>query len=369
MLNDNCRRICLSTNSSCNLNCVYCYEKKAPFSFDETDAAARMIKMLSNTTEHGTRIKLHGGEPFLVFPKIRSFCERLWEAELEEEFMIHCTTNGTLVHGPIQEWLTIHKNQIRVKLSLDGDRPMQNANRSGSFDRIDLDFFLRIWPETEIKMTVSPNTIGSFARGVVFLHEKGFRIISPSFAEMVDWSDKKLPRLFYRELCKLNEYYRQHPSVKPCSWYSTDISRLISNNCLSFPCRIGHKTAIDFNTGKEYPCHLFFDSTISIAQANELLKVNLGLRENIVSKECEGCAFLPVCHTCFVANYITRGHTALRDMDLCYLQKCIFVAVSEHYYSRIVQQESSRITVEDYKKIQAIKRVLPELEKIKKTLE
>lgn len=368
MIKDNCRRICLSTNSSCNLDCVYCYEQKHPFSFDERSATTKMLEMLSATTKNGTRIKLHGGEPFLIFKKIRYFCERLWEANLEEEFMIHCTTNGTLIHGPIQEWLALHKNQIRVKLSLDGDRSMQNANRSSSYGRIDLDFFLRTWPDIEIKMTVSPLTIGSFARGVIFLHEKGFRNISPSFAEMVDWSDESLPQSFYRELVKLNAYYQEHLDVRPCSWYMTDISRLISDKCISFPCRIGQKTAIDFNTGKEYPCHLFFDSTASKAQANALLKVNLSLRENIVSKECDGCVFLPICHTCYVANYLTRGHTASRDMSLCILQKCIYVAICEHYYSRIIKKKSRDVSTDDYRMILAIKKVLPELEVIKKSL-
>lgn len=333
--------------------------------FDAEEAASKMLLLLSSTTEGGTRIKLHGGEPFMVFSKIRYFCERLWQAGLDEEFMIHCTTNGTLIHGHIQEWLTDHKNQICVKLSLDGDRLMQNANRPGSFDKIDFDFFLRTWPDIEIKMTVSPKTAYSFARGVIFLHEKGFRYISPSFAEMMDWSDKELPRVFYRELSKLNNYYLSHPDINPCSWFTLSLSRLYSAKDVSFPCRIGTKSAIDLQSGMDYPCHLFFDSVLPQLKVRELLKINLDLRENIVSKDCDGCAFLPICHTCYVANYISRGHTASRDMDLCILQKCLFVAVSELYYARIIRKDSWNITPDDYATLYVVRDLLPTLKQLK----
>lgn len=68
------RRIYVSTNFSCNLNCVYCFEKnKNDIEFDVDEAVSILEKMLMEKTEHGTKIKLHGGEPFLVFPKIKNY--------------------------------------------------------------------------------------------------------------------------------------------------------------------------------------------------------------------------------------------------------------------------------------------------------
>lgn len=61
------RRIYVSTNFSCNLNCVYCFEKnKNDIEFDVDEAVSILEKMLMEKTEHGTKIKLHGGEPFSV---------------------------------------------------------------------------------------------------------------------------------------------------------------------------------------------------------------------------------------------------------------------------------------------------------------
>lgn len=137
------RKICIATNYSCNLNCIYCFETNRNTSeFDVDEAFAILMSELYESTPNGTKIKLHGGEPFMVFPKIRELCERLWSADIPESFHIHLTTNGTLVHGEIQSWLYENRDSISVKLSLDGDRLSNEINRPGSFDNIDLPFSL-----------------------------------------------------------------------------------------------------------------------------------------------------------------------------------------------------------------------------------
>ena len=123
------RKICISTNSTCNLNCIYCFEKnKKPFEFDENEALRIIKGFLKTKTKRGTKIKLLGGESFLVFPKIKIMCESLWEQDFPEYYHIHITTNGTLVHGEIQEWLYKHRDKITIKLSLDGNKKSSDIN-------------------------------------------------------------------------------------------------------------------------------------------------------------------------------------------------------------------------------------------------
>ena len=81
-------------------------------------------------TEHGTKIKLHGGEPFLVFPKIKQLCETLWEKQFPEYYHFSVTTNGTLIHGDIKRWLYENRDKITLKLSLDGSRKSHNTKVS-----------------------------------------------------------------------------------------------------------------------------------------------------------------------------------------------------------------------------------------------
>ncbi len=70
------RHIFIQTNLSCNLKCSYCYERdKSGEEFDEHMAFNKLRSILSMPTELGTKIKLIGGEPFLVFQKIKSLCE------------------------------------------------------------------------------------------------------------------------------------------------------------------------------------------------------------------------------------------------------------------------------------------------------
>ena len=80
-------KICIATNSSCNLNCIYCYEKnKNSLEFDVDEAFNVIDEQLKVKTQFGTKIKLHGGEPFMVFQKIKQLCERLWANQYPEYY-------------------------------------------------------------------------------------------------------------------------------------------------------------------------------------------------------------------------------------------------------------------------------------------
>ena len=158
------RKIYISTNLNCNLNCVYCYEKdKINIEFDVDDTIFMLRQMLCIKTEHGTKIKFHGGEPFLSFQKIKVICERLWEEQFPEFYRFHITTNGTLIHGDIQDWLYKNRDKIILKLSLDGDKASNDINRPNSFDLIDIRFFVKTWPNIRVNMTITPETLSYFA--------------------------------------------------------------------------------------------------------------------------------------------------------------------------------------------------------------
>lgn len=368
-LGNNCRRLCISTNLSCNLNCRYCYEHKDNSAIMNVSEILNVLSpILAERTKDGTRIKLHGGEPFLEFETIRALCEGLWDKNFPEEFMIHMTTNGTLIHGDIQDWLLAHKNQICLKLSIDGDEETHNINRPGSFHKIDLDFFIRNWPDINIKMTVSPWTIQRFYTGVKTLHELGFTNISTSFAEMVDWDSPNIGQLFYLEMSKLANYYLENPSIERCSFFKIDIARVCDTTREYLPCTLGVKTAHDFQTGHNYPCHLYFESTAGKKKSEALMSIDLTDRNNRVSDDCSRCPFINLCHTCYAANFIYRGATNRRDMSICLLQKVQFLVLAEFEYSRIIRKSSSELNSSDFRCMEAIKTILPDLKSLKELI-
>jgi len=83
-------------------------------------------------------ILFHGGEPFMAYKRIREICEWLWAREWPVNYICYATTNGTLIHGEIKEWLLKNKHRFCLGLSLDGTRDMHNRNRSNSYEKIDI---------------------------------------------------------------------------------------------------------------------------------------------------------------------------------------------------------------------------------------
>ena len=131
-------------------------------------------------------ILFHGGEPFLAFERIKEICDWIWTQEWPVKYICYATTNGTLIHGEIRNWLLENKDRFILGLSLDGTPEMHNRNRSDSYSKIDIDLFRNTWPEQGVKMTPSPGTLSSLADGVIYVHELGFKKNNCTFASGVN---------------------------------------------------------------------------------------------------------------------------------------------------------------------------------------
>ena len=367
---NNCsRKICFSTNLNCNLDCIYCYEhKEAKDVLDVDYIKNKLADVLSQETEKGTLIKLHGGEPFLAFNKLKALCEYIWEQNFPERFMIHMTTNGTLIHGSVQHWLHKHRDHISLKLSVDGTPAAHNLNRSNSYDKMDIPFFLRTWPDIEAKMTVSPQSLPFLSEGVIHLHELGFKNISVSFAEMAEWNKDKISIYLFNEMEKLSDFYLKHPDLPKCTLYKVSFRYIQYTKTLFSPCTIGSKEAFDFHTGKSYPCHLYFESVCGKNISDNLCKIDLTQQCNRVDKHCEKCAFLNICHTCYVANYISRGSTNKRDMNHCFINQIRFLCCARYLIRYVLNNKQELEPNENdyllYKDMMAINHISPELSRL-----
>lgn len=329
------RGVYITTNVTCNLNCVYCYEKdkSSKESFSIESAKSILKRTLSTVTPRGTLINFHGGEPFISFKKIKSLCEWAWSQKFPEKFTFFATSNGTLIHDDIKDWLFDHRKEFIVSLSLDGTREMHNANRSNSFDKIDIEFFVRTWPRQGVKVTISPLTIHSLADGIKFIHEKGFTDIRANLAQMSAW-DTHFKDEYEKQLYLLSKYYLENPQLDRCSLFKVPFHALKSKNVRKW-CGAGTEMeAIDID-GKTYPCHLFFPSVCG----KDKSQINFDFTDirSFTSSHCIDCPFLAICPTCYGSNYIERGDIGLRDMNLCELEKVRFKVVAQFEYQRIVE--------------------------------
>lgn len=372
------KNIYITTNVQCNLRCIYCYEDKSGNQvFDLEDAKEKLKVFLGKPSDETYIINLHGGEPFLVFDRIKELCEWAWEQNFPQKFIFFATTNGTKVHGEIKEWLYKHRHHFTASLSYDGTREMQNMNRSNSADLIDIDFFSEAWPRQGVKMTVSPLTIETLADGVIYLHSKGVPQIDVNLAYMVNWDDPKYVAIYYREMMKLADYYKEHPELRQkCALFDKKFSLVNTKDAMTRRwCGVGVESGAYSIDGKEYPCHLFFENVCGKEKSESWRDIDFTNPAEYITGECASCPIYPLCPTCYASNYIERGHIGLRDKSLCRLEKIRTLVVAMYDYDRIVnsKEESGQLSIDEINKrldtLAGIEKIADALTEYKKIVE
>ena len=141
----------------------------------------------------GVEIGFIGGEPLIEFDLLKQIFSYVSSKYNDVEHIFYATTNGTLLNSEMKEWFSAHRNCFVLGLSLDGAKETHDVNRSGSFDSIDFDFFLKNWPEQGVKMTLSEYSLPRLAENIKFIHGLGFKHINGvNLAEgSFDWSKEE----------------------------------------------------------------------------------------------------------------------------------------------------------------------------------
>lgn len=355
----------ITITERCNLNCIYCYEKnKSPKKIDYR-TARKIIKkeFLIDDGFEEMEIDFHGGEPFLEFDLIKKLCEYVWTRKWSKKYICYATTNGTLVHGDIKKWLRKNKDRFWCGLSLDGNKLMHDLNRSNSFSSIDLEFFLKNWPEQEVKMTISPLTLPYLAEGVKFIEKYGFKL-SNNAAYGTDWSRDDNTGILEKELMKLAEYYLENLYSKPCMILDFPIERISFKEPIAKWCGTGTAMKAYSVDGDLYPCHFFDPVTIGKekAELSKLLIMNNVITE--IDPMCEKCVLVPACPTCYGSNFAETGNIHLRDKNLCKLNK-----ISARATAYLWVQKFKKYSISDLKidKIR-YKNIVGAIERIRKEL-
>ncbi|MGN1052585.1 MAG: radical SAM protein, partial [Candidatus Scatosoma sp.] len=322
--------ITLTLTQSCNLNCSYCFEANKKNNVMSFDTARHIVDRELNDADYEEyEIDFFGGEPFLEFELIKNVFNYTIKTYPKKPLLFTATTNGTLVHGEIQDWLKKRANMFCCGLSLDGTKRMHDINRCNSFDSIDIEFFHKTWPEQEMKMTVSQETLPFLSEGILFMHEHNYAF-TVNLAFDIDWSAKDNALILEREMMKLIEYYLANPEITPCTLLSVPIWKVsVDETKSSFrQCGAGiEMVSYDFD-GKSYPCQFFMP--LSIGEEKARRAENLVFPENVGKDsfcgECRNCMAVEICHTCYGANYAAKGDIFHKDENWCRLQKVIFKA-------------------------------------------
>ena len=355
--------ICVTHN--CNLNCVYCYQKhdsRSVMSFEVAQQCVDYIfENIPSYAVDGVELGFIGGEPLLEFDLIKRIYQYSHEKYPGIKQLYYATTNGTVLSQDMKCWFSAHKNSFVLGLSLDGTKECHNLNRSNSFDKIDIEYFLSNWPEQGVKMTLSEHSIPSLAENIKYLHSLGFKgIHGVNLAEgNFDWDNDKYIRLLIPQLSELVEFYLNNDSLTPNQMFDKPIEICESKNREKKKwCGIGTGCPFFDVDGRKYPCTFITPMTFSPDEITDILSVDYSRDEEFIDEECfMDCYLYPICSTCAGANYMRNKSFKKRDKTHCKIQKLISLFIADLYAKKIARNPGAYEDATLYYRIEAIKRI------------
>lgn len=359
----NFKQITLIITETCNLNCTYCYEKHKENSYMTFETARTIIdkECEGMLDDDYIQIEFFGGEPFLNFKLIKEVVEYV-NVKYQKRVGYNTTTNGTLLTDEMKRWLKEHSDNFYAALSLDGTKSMHNANRifkdekTGSYDCIDIDFFLETYKPAKVKMTISPNILMSMTEGIVELLEKGFEVDATLALGTVDWSERNNVKTFIEQLQLIIDYYNVHPEYEIVRMLRVPVEAIWSEDKDNIRyCGAGKN--IHCYTGNDLewtPCQGFSRVTIGKEYSQYIGETF----ENYVEPEgvCKKCKVSKLCSKCWGTNLAATGNLDTIDPWLCVINRLIMVAGSKIQFNLIMKKE--HLDENDQRKLKAIQYIL-----------
>ena len=339
------QRVMLLVTENCNLNCVYCYEHQKNKKTMSFETAKKILDehLEGRTSTDPIVIEVFGGEAFANFPLIKQIDDYIISKYGHLNIIYETTTNGTLVHGEIQDWLRKNKDRIYISVSLDGTLQMHNKNRvylsgKGTFEDIDIEFFANTWPGCSAKMTVSSQTLPYMADGIIYLDKLGFKC-DTTLSVGVDWDAERNVPILVRELQKLTEYYIQNPEKRLCTLLNFDLRLMFTPIDDNFRfCGAGVDMICYDTQGNAYPCQGF--APVSIGdQADGFRDYNGDNFKLTDENPCKKCPFVRLCSNCYAANLQSTGNIHKIDPALCELYKLCVLASATINGKRILMKD------------------------------
>lgn len=339
------RYVTMCVAEFCNLKCSYCYEYHKRLKTMSESVVAEIVdkEFASLTDDDGVCLDFFGGEPFLGFETIKFVDGYIQEKYSDKNYVLFATTNGTLIHGAIQEWLT-ERPYFVCGLSLDGNKYSHNINRDNSFDKIDLDFFARNYPEQTIKMTISQETLPHLYENIVFCHDKGFRVAA-NLAFGIDWNNIENQNILEQQLKLLIDYYIAHPEISAASLLNFDITPIMDKvgEChVKKWCGTGDTMHTYDTDGNLYACQFFMPISLGdkALTADQMPKIPVNIPLSNFDDKCKNCRMINICPMCYGSNYASTGSFFSVDDGMCKMTKIIMKARS---YFRALQLEKGQL--------------------------
>lgn len=298
------------------------------------DAQLYIIGIVSSLQEEYDSFEIHfmGGEPLMEFETIVNISEWLWDTEWEINLDgIFVVTNGTLLTDEMKTWFGDNRHRICLGLSFDGNRYMQNHNRSNSYDLVDISFFASTWPKQAVKMTLSPYSLQNLSDGIEFLHGEGFGniLVDLAVGSKIGWTSNHL-RILQKQLMSLSEFYRNNPELTECSLLQVDIFDLAHVHGHDKNCGCGESLICVDTDGTEYACHLFSPIACGEDRSTDSRNIDFSDHQLFCGGECIGCSLRKICPRCHGMSFSQYGELCRHDSFICQSFKIIYLQNCRH---------------------------------------
>ena len=354
--------LCLTHN--CNLDCIYCYQKHSSNARMSFETAKKSINWIFNNIPKDTNkieINFIGGEPLLEFNLIKQIFEYTKSQNPKVNYTFFASTNGTLLTYDIKKWFTTYKDLFCLGLSLDGIREVHNYNRSNSFDFIDIDFFIKTWPQQGVKMTLSEFSLENLAENIIYIHSLGIKEIGGVnlFEGNFDWSNEKYIKALIPQLKKLVDFYLENDTLPLNQMFNKKLNLCESKEKFKRKyCGVGTGTIFFDVDGTQYPCSFITPMTFSKNELNNIMKTDFKDAINFIDEECfNNCYIYQLCPNCSGANYMANKTFKIRNKSKCKIQKLICLFVADLQAKRIIKNPNKYDKTYLYYTIEAIKKI------------
>ena len=346
------RSVALTLTNNCNLNCVYCYEKHKNFTTMTIDVARNILYSEFMKNYDLYLIDLFGGEPFLEFELVKQIYHFIRTSDFSDRCKLSICTNGTVITDEMKEWIKENNSNLHVGLSLDGDYPTQDKNRSNSFKSIDLDFFKQL-QACSIKATVSKGSLPDLCNDIKFLHTLGHEI-SVNLAYGEHWDENDLD-ILQCELVKLVKFYSCNSNVEPCTMLNMPLVnvQIKINKTIKKYCGVGTNMSSYSVDGISYPCQMFMPISVQQSEDLKTIKFIKEIPIDYLDIKCKSCILVAGCPTCYGSNYLESGDIYHKEDAMCKVIKLQYLATARIKYERI--KIKPELTKEDRNELYSIK--------------
>ncbi|MBS1153448.1 MAG: aldolase-type tim barrel, partial [Myxococcaceae bacterium] len=334
-------KLTLFVNHLCNLRCSYCYTGAKTDRRMSEETMRRAIDFAVNHTTQGyLLLAFFGGEPLLE-PKLIEDA-LLWARDrcIEKKLQLHTaiTTNGTELDD--RRLALLKKHGFRVKLSMDGGRASQDANRRfvngrSSYDVVaaNLQRILAAGIPTVVGAVVDPNNVHLLGESFDDLVGLGATHVTFAPNYTADWSLQARGR-FEQGLTGLGDRYlaqlRAGREVRVDPLVGKIVTHLDHRATARAVCRFGVSELAVAPSGRLYPCDRLVnedaDDAVCIGDLERGILAEKRDRLLPSRREepqmCSGCDLKSRCKRfCGCANYETTGDPGTVSPTVCYFEQ------------------------------------------------